>query len=61
MYLINLGPCHLLGIVGCWHEDLHDVDQAPEGVLLVQEEQGYGGDPVEPLAVLNSGVVQTIG
>ena len=28
---------------------LDDVDEGPEGVLLVHEEQGDGGDAVEPL------------
>jgi hypothetical protein len=31
------------------HEVLDDVDQRPERVLLVHEEQGDRSDPVEPL------------
>ena len=43
------------------HEVLDDEDQTPECVLLVHEEQGDGGDPVEALAVLHVGVVDAVG
>ena len=59
--LINLGAQHLLPVVIIREEELQDVEQAPEGLLLVEEEQGDGGDPVEALTVLDIGVVQTVG
>ena len=60
IYLIHLGPDELLAVVVWRHELVHDVDEAPEGVLLVHEEQGNGRDPVEALAVLDLGVVQAV-
>ena len=61
IYLINLSPCHLLGVITARHENLHNVHQAPERVLLVQEEEGDGGYPVEPLAILYIRVMQAVG
>ena len=58
--LVHLGPDELLAVVVLGHHHLHDVDQTPEGVLLVQEEKGNGGESVEALAVLNLGVVKTV-
>ena len=58
--LINLGAEHLLPVVIIREEELQDVEQTPEGLLLVKEEKGDGGEPVEALAVLDIGVVQTV-
>ena len=59
-HLINLCPNELLAVELRGHQLLYDVNQAPESVLLVHEEQGYSGDPVEPLTVLHLRIVQTI-
>ena len=59
--LVHLGPDHLLLVVGLRQQHLQDVKQAPEGLLLIQEEQRDGGDPVEALAVLDVWVVKTVG
>ena len=47
----------MLGVITARHEDLYNIDKAPERVLLVQEEEGNGGHPVEPLAILYIRVV----
>ena len=60
-YLIDLSPDQLLAVEVVWHDDLDDVDQCPEGVFLVHEEQGDGGDPVESLAILGLWVVEAVG
>ena len=59
--LVHLGPHHLLLVVCLRQQHLQDVEQAPEGLLLVQEEQRDGGDPVEALAVLDIRVVERVG
>ena len=60
-HLINLSSDQLFTVELWRHQLFHDVNKTPEGVLLVHEEQSYGGDPVEPLAVLDLGVVETVG
>ena len=60
-YLINLCPQHLLPVIIIRQEELQDVEQAPEGFLLVQEEKGDGGDPIKALAVLDIWVVERVG
>ena len=59
--LINLGTEHLLPVVIIREEELQDVEQTPEGLLLVQKEKGDGGDPIEALAVLDIRVVERVG
>ena len=51
MYLIDLRPDELLvpRVVLRRHEVLHDIDEQPEGVLLVHEEQRDRHDAVEAL------------
>ena len=49
IYLINLGPNQLLAVIFWRHQLFHNVDQTPEGVLLVHEKQSNGGDTVESL------------
>ena len=60
-HLIHLGPQHLFLVVALRHQDLQDVEQTPEGLLLVKEKEGNGSDPVESLAVLQLRVVETVG
>ena len=50
-YLVDLRADELLvpGVVLRRHEVLHHVDEQPEGVLLVHEEQRDRHDPVEAL------------
>ena len=40
---------------------VYDGHQAPEGVLLPQEEEGYGGQPVKALAVPDGRVIPAEG
>ena len=56
-----MGSQHLFPVVIVGEEELQDVEQAPEGFLLVQEEEGDGGDPVESLTILDIWVVEAVG
>ena len=58
--LIHLSAQHLFPVVIIRQEELQDVEQAPEGLLLVQEEEGDGGDPVESLTILDIWVVEAV-
>ena len=40
---------------------MYDGDQTPEGILLPQEEEGYGGQSVEALAVADGCVIPAEG
>ena len=60
-YLINLSAQHLFPVVIIREKELQDIQQAPEGFLLVQEEKGDSGDPVEALTVLDVWVVKAVG
>ena len=40
--LVYLGPDQLLGVVVGRHHHINNVDHQPEGVLLIEEQQGDG-------------------
>jgi hypothetical protein len=44
-----LGPDQLFAVILRRHQLFNNVDETPEGVFLVHEEQSNGGDPVETL------------
>ena len=55
--LVDLCPNELLGVVVEGHYHVHDVDQQPEGVLLIEEEQGDSSDAIKTLFILFNQIV----
>ena len=47
--LVNLSTDQLLGVVVDGHHHVHYVDQQPEGVLLIEKEQGNSSDAIKSL------------
>ena len=60
VYLINLSPNHLLGVVAIWHEHFDYVHQTPEGILLIKKKKSNSSHPVKTLAVFYHRIVQAV-
>lgn len=48
-HLVHLRAQQVFVVVVRWHQVLNNIDEAPEGILLIEKKQGNGSQAIESL------------